>query len=256
MQKGSIILDIKVLQKSPHPSGRIICFNESNHTYYAEDNPNEKFISVTTFINKFFPKFKFDEISFVYAMKNGLDVNEVRQAWIDKREKATELGKKVHLYVKKFLTSSENYAIVFDNEIEKHYFKQVRKAIKTMYYFGMEFECSECILADLNWKIAGTTDLVFRFEDSLHLLDWKTSQKIKTHNQFQKGLTPIKHLDDVNYNKYILQLNLYELLIRNNGYYPWAKQIVKRIIHLSEDKFEFIDVPDMQREIKSMLKFR
>ena len=242
--------------RQPHPLGGIICFNESNHTYYVEDNPNEKFISVTTFIGKFFPKFKFDEISFIYAMKNGLDVGEVRQMWIDKREKAAELGKLVHFFAKKVLTNNEKCAIVDTNNVEKHYFKQVLKVIKTMYYFGMEFECSECVLADLNWKIAGTTDLVFRFEDSLHLLDWKTSQEIKTHNQFQKGLTPISQYENTNFSKYILQLNLYEFIIRNNNYFPWVKQIIKRLIHVKENEFEFIDIPDAQKDIRKMLKVK
>uniref|UniRef100_A0A6M3K5N6 Putative PD-(D/E)XK nuclease superfamily protein n=1 Tax=viral metagenome TaxID=1070528 RepID=A0A6M3K5N6_9ZZZZ len=248
-------MDLKKLRKAHHPSGKIIYFDESHHVYYAEDNSNEKFISVTTFIGKFFPIFKFDEISFSYAMRSGLDVGKVRQAWIDKREKASELGNRVHEAVRIFLTNEKKSAIIL-NETEGRYFKQAKKAIKTMYYFGMELECSECILADLNWKIAGTTDLVFRFQNSLHILDWKSSGEIKTENKFQTALSPIEHLDDTNFAKYALQLNFYRFLIESSGYYPWAREIILRIIHLNENRFEFIDIPNMQREIRMMLKHK
>jgi len=240
--------------KQAHPLGKVICFDEFRHLYYAEDNPNMKFTSATTFIGKFFPRFKFDEISFIYAIKRGLDINQVRQSWIDKREKASELGNRVHEYARYILTENIKYKVVAINEIENAYFKQVRKVIKDLYYFGLELQGSEVILADLNWKIAGMTDIIMRFQNSLHILDLKSSQDIKTSNQFQTPLPPIQHLEDTNLSKYQLQLNLYKYLIENNGYAPWATDVVMRIIHLSEDKYTFIDVPDMGMEIRAMLK--
>jgi len=238
--------------KQIHPSKRIVCFDEFKHIYFMEDKPYIIFTSVTKFINTYFPKFDFNLISLRYAEKNNLDVEEVRQAWKDK----TKLGTKVHNYASFLLTRKQIYATISNSGEEKHYFKQVKQAVKALYFFGLQVECSECILGDPLWKIGGTTDIILRYQDSIHIYDWKTSNEIKTENVYQTALPPIAHLSDTNFNKYSLQLNLYEYIMRNNGYFPWAKQFIKRIIHVTPTTYTFIDVPDLQKEIKNMLKMK
>ena len=72
-------------------------FVEDTHTYYCNGYPVS--ISVTTFIQRYFPKFDFDNISIKYANKHNLDVEDVRANWRKTGMIASTAGTIVHSHI-------------------------------------------------------------------------------------------------------------------------------------------------------------
>ena len=86
------------------------------------------------------------------------------------------------------------------------------------------------------------------------LLDWKQNKEIKKSNPWENARSPISHLEACDWNKYQLQLNLYEYISWREGY--WTEEITgcrKALIHLAEDHFYSMKVEDMQDEIYQMV---
>ena len=80
----------------------------------------------------------------------------------------------------------------------------------------------ELLLWNDEYGIAGTADKVFietvnnvRYVD---VDDYKTNNKIRKSNKFQKLKSPVDRLDDVNYNHYRLQVSLYAWMLEQFGF--------------------------------------
>ena len=86
--------------------------------------------------------------------------------------------------------------------------------------------------------------------------DIKTNKEIKVENKWQKMKDPIKHMDDCNYNHYVIQMSTYAWMLEQFGYkcigtrFTWRdideNGTVKRLA-------PYIFKPAM-KEVKSILK--
>jgi hypothetical protein len=104
--------------------------------------------------------------------------------------------------------------------------------------------------------IAGTVDLLARSrkDGSILILDWKTNKSIDRENRWKKfGLDPIRHVPDLNYWHYSLQLSLYQYLLAFGKYVPEGSKFKRAIIHLTETGHDIIQLPDLTSEIKDMV---
>ncbi len=108
-------------------------------------------------------------------------------------------------------------------------------------------------------KIAGSVDMLFENKDgTLEMYDWKRCKKIDKTNKWAKAKTKcISHLDDCNYNHYLLQLNTYKFLIEKN----YGKKITKMYIltvHPNNENENYIriEVPDLSKDIQNLMKLR
>ena len=238
--------------KATHPSGRIIIFDEKTHRYYMEDEPDKSLISVTSFVRGFFPKFDAKKVSVNYARKHNLNATDLRDEWKEKGLTSSSFGKRCHELANRIINRKRGLNPI--DKKEKVYFKGIKKALKDLYTRGYNVIGSEVIIASPKFGIAGTVDLlVIGNSLTIDIIDWKTNIEIKKYNEFSTALEPISHLDNCNFNLYSLQLNLYEFILREENYYPWA-DYDKLIFHVIGRDVDYIHVGDMRNEIIDMIE--
>ena len=111
---------------------------------------------------------------------------------------------------------------------------------------------TEWSVYDENKRISGNIDLTLTNNaGDIIICDWKRSKEIKKGNLYQKGLKIFSHLDDCNYNHYCIQLNVYRQLLETN----YEKKVVGMflvILHPNYEKYLFIPVPKLQKEIDDL----
>jgi hypothetical protein len=120
---------------------------------------------------------------------------------------------------------------------------------------------TEWRIFDEDIKICGTIDMVYLSEDgTLRLHDWKASKEIKTNEpvaNFRRfATTPcLRHIPDLNYWHYVLQLNSYKYLLESKYGYKVSSMALVRI-HESAHNYELLEVPVIAGEMLAMAQLR
>jgi len=241
------------LKKYAHdPKGNKITFESSWHAYWVN---GEKYVSATTLLKDFFPKFDREGISERYAAKHGLTQQEVLAKWDAKGKAARDFGNLVHDYVdRKFRGLKIPTAL---DEKQTKYFKSIEDCISIL-EDKYEILETEKIIFSTTHKISGTVDLVMRCKSKgdIVIADWKTCEEISMYNQWQKGLQHLDHLTDCNYVHYALQLNLYKRMLQVENYYPKAHDIRMGILHVNAIETKPYKINDMPEEIDGIVNGR
>lgn len=110
----------------------------------------------------------------------------------------------------------------------------------------------EKVIADHDYQIAGQVDAAF-FDVStteIILVDFKTDQKIEKTNFFNKMKYPLDLLDDCNFSKYTIQLNMYRYIIEKHTKVRIDRMYIQWIDY-DNKKSELIEVP--RYEINKLL---
>jgi len=236
-----------------HPSGKIIRLDEKTHRYFIKNNPC-KFTSVTKLLNGFFPKFEREKVAKKYAEKHSLNWKDVAENWSKLGKESAKRGKKYHkfaehIYENYIIGNYEDTEYGFGNDIIE---RRMEKLLLKLYckYFPIK---PESIIGSLDLGIAGSVDLIFYSSKELMIADWKFVREIKKDNEWRSALPPIEYLDDCNYSKYCLQLNLYSYIIRKEKYFPNCTNHIMKIFHVTENDIIPIEVPDLQKDTKKLL---
>jgi ATP-dependent exoDNAse (exonuclease V) beta subunit len=240
--------------KNPH--GIEILFEEESHKYTSIINGKEiNYISGTTFIGNFFPKFDpTGEITKKCAQKRGITVESLKAQWKEKSDNSCKFGTKIHETCEDILLNNALRNEPF-NERERLSMEVAKKAASKI----LE-KCSilgiEKIIFDETLKIAGTMDLFVKSkkDGKLWIIDWKTNEKIETENIYNNyGLYPIKHIPSTNYGHYDMQLNLYEFILKKVGYVDKCENIGKCLIHITDKGSKTYLIDTHQKEISDMI---
>lgn len=230
-----------------HPSGSRLFFADHNHLYKTDDSRVVSFISVTTLINRFFPKFDFNQKSADYAKKHGLVLKDVRDDWSEKGRTGREIGNICHNYADTLITKHKN-------TIGSPRFIYIKKKVRELMKTFKEIR-SEYMIANMNLAIAGTVDIVAQSpKNTILIADWKTNKSIDMYSPWGNALYPIEHIGDTNYWKYALQLNIYKFILKSEWYFPKHKKYIMRMYHVKEDGLVEYKIPDLSKEVKAMLK--
>lgn len=196
-----------------------ICFNDENHLYFDINNPDDKFISVTTLIHSFAQEFdknfwsaykaleklipktswtiekksllntqKFDKsILDLYNISEN-DFNKIQQeildSWDEENRKSCERGTKIH------------------SELENSFYNQPKDISLQKFGIGGKFECKKDysdldleygvypeyliyrISDDNILKLAGQVDLIVKSGNEISIIDHKTNKKIEQKSFF------------------------------------------------------------------------
>lgn len=239
------------IRKVKHPSGREIIYDDDAHTYTSGDM---QFTSVTTVLGEYFPKFDADKVAFFVARKRGVDKKVVLAEWDKTRDDACEYGTAVHWYLESKirglpLPKAENLKQSRALHVVDQNWEEILK-------LGKPHE-AEKIVASFEHGISGTIDcLAFTDQGGGVLIDWKTNKKIEKRSKYsKKGYPPIRHLNDANFTKYSLQLNLYKYIIETEGYIDTTIEHMY-LVHVKPRSVQVYEIPDMQEDIKKILKYR
>lgn len=200
-----------------------IAFRESDHKYFDLDNPQRKFVSVTTLIHSFTQPFnkefwsaykaleqllpadvwkiekksllnskKFDPILLETYSITELDFNKAQQgildAWDEENRKSCERGTRIHA------------------ELENSFYKKGSNIDLRKYQIGGTFECKKdytnldiengvypeylihYISKDGKFAIAGQIDLLVKKGNHIIIGDWKTNKEIKLKGYFDPSV--------------------------------------------------------------------
>lgn len=242
--------------------GSTLIFTEHDHKYVIQNSPSVM-VSSTGFIHHYFPEFDADTVSMKVAKKNNPNLNQseldnfargLRSNWKANADQACAFGTKIHETCEDFL-GNQPYRNMAMTQKELNV---MNLGINKCHELLTRYELidQEMMVFSEKYNLCGTIDLLMRDKVTgvVWILDWKTNKEIKTFNNWQKGLDPIKHLQDCNFNHYSLQLNLYQRILADEGYFPEGTVYNRAIIHLHEElgTREML-IPDMQTEMTALL---
>lgn len=239
-------------KQATNPRGVTVRFYEKEHEYKVG---RKKLISATTMLGEFFPKFDADNIAFFVARREGRTKEEVLAEWDKKRDDACDFGNAVHLFAENRLTGRACPKPQTDRE--KDAFRLVSDFCDKLLDEYDIVEAEKIVFTEEH-GISGTIDLVIRHKKTkkISLLDWKTNKKIEKKNGYSKpAYPPIEHLNDANFTKYSLQLNLYKNIMESEGYVDGEiDELI--LLHIRPKTTKAYYVEDMQKEIEEILSYR
>ena len=182
-------------------------FDAQNHSYEVR---GKSLTSVSKTIHKYVEEVDFDKIAGFIAKKRGVTKQEVLDEWETKKVTSCNLGTLVHAFGenyykgKKPMNGFEEAIVKFWDNIPKH--------IKPFLFEIKMF--SETL------GIAGTADIILynTLTGKFILCDYKTNEDLFKNFKGKTLLKPFDNLLDSSYNKYQLQLSLYQLLFEQCGF--------------------------------------
>ena len=179
-------------------AGKKVKFDPVEHKYSID---GVELTSVTGFIKKFFEDFDRDRWARYVADRDGRMMEEVLKEWQERRD----YGKKIHKLIEDHI----------NGEQLEEYPNEVFEAIKLLQAIPNAKINSEIKVHSEDWMIAGIIDAVIETPEGIILIDWKTTRNLRMGNSYRQAKDPISHLDDCNYNKFLLQLNMYRALFEH-----------------------------------------
>lgn len=242
--------------KAKHPKGYEIEFFEDSHKYISEIDGHEiNYVSGTQFLHKFFRPFDPDgEIAKRCAAKEGITVEQIKDRWARSGKEASTLGTKIHECCEDIELGRKELRNTPANMKEQKMMKHAVDIAKK-FYAGLDILGVEKIVFSPSLQIAGTIDLFARSkkDGTYVIIDHKTNKSIELEDKWNKfALAPIEHLHDINGVIYGLQLNLYEYILKREGYVPKDSKFKLFLNHITEDGAKIIPLPDYQMEIRDM----
>ena len=186
-----------------------IKFDEASHSYTVKG----KNLKPVSYVLKDFQE-PFDEqkMAFLVAKKKGISIQEVLDDWHKKRDDSCALGTKVHLF-------AENYIKTREGEPTNGQEKAMKTYLDKIPYYVVPL-CTELQMYSEKWNIAGTADLMFydTKNDKILIRDWKSNKDLFKNYKGKRLLAPFDDLEDSPFNKYQLQLSLYQILFEQTGF--------------------------------------
>ena len=230
-----------------------IKFIEKTHKYIVDGKSD--YISATTLIHKYFPKF--DAFKVINKMrvsgnkeleKGGkyyeMTDKQILDFWKSNGEKSSEKGTNIHSEIEHFY--NEN---IFPKNQSKEFihFLEFNESIKNKL---TPYRTEWSIFSD-NPKIAGQLDILFKINNTNNfaLYDWKCIKALNYSNTYEKGLEIFDHLDHCNYNHYSIQLGIYKKILKD--YYDINITEMKLLI-LNEESYILIDINNLVKEVNNL----
>lgn len=253
----------------------MITYKDLPHTYESSTN---NYTSATTLLKSFEPDKDWVAIATKYAKKyntaqkklTGInpktDAEYWRVEWDKKADKACVRGTAYHLEQelniinKKVLTVGSSQIPVIPSLLDSN---EEKKSLDTLVLDDGVYP--ELIVWNNELLIAGQADQVIIHKGFIHLIDYKTSEKIdhSAYVRYDGSYDTFKDpIDDIEYckaNQYYLQLNMYAYMIKlHNPGLKIGRMVMRHIRFDENDKVldhQDWDAPLMQKEIKKIFKY-
>ena len=220
-----------MMYKELHNQYGHIYYEDGRHVYVDTNNGNI-LTSVTTLLKQY--QTPFDTEYWTKKMVDnpkkpkywGMTQQEIKDLWNKIRILGVTSGSIVHEYLetrwynKEFPINYSAYEYLDDLNTEDFsiFHTKVKKLIGFADKFIEDHKHVIPIRPELivgNEKLAGQIDF-FGYDtekDDYIIFDYKTDKKIDFKNEYQNFKSPLTHLDDCEFNKYSLQVNLYRKLL-------------------------------------------
>ena len=190
-------------------------FDAQKHSYEVRGKP---LTSVSKTISKFVEKVDFDKIAGFIAKKRGITKAEVLAEWNAKKVASCNQGTSVHIFGENYFKGKEP-TNGFEQAIVK-FWDNIPDYIEPFLFELQMF--SETL------GIAGTSDIILfnRKTGKFIIADYKTNEDLFKNYKGKTLLEPFEDLLDSPYNKYQLQLSMYQLLFEQCGFEVESRRII------------------------------
>lgn len=219
------------------------------HRYFLDDGT--ELCSVSKLIGRYKQTFNESFMAKRVADRDGLDKEDVIEAWHEKRDRSVDIGTRVHEYIHATI-SGDFVSATYDDDIELY--------IAAFEKFRIDHPFttigSEMIIGAPKLLLAGTLDALLMMSDGrVWLIDWKTNEKITRYGVASKMRKPVTRLRDCNWIHYTLQSTAYTTMLEGNyGYGDLDKRIGRALVHLLPDGNYVIYYPRfLETEFTKML---
>lgn len=204
-----------------------IYFKEEGHVYQSVGDENIDWLSVTSFIGMFKPKFDAKAVAKKSAKNKkskwyGMTPEEIINAWDSESERAIKLGNWYHTQREKDLLEFKTI------ERDGCEIPIIKPHVEDGLKYASDQKLSEGLYPEhlvylKSVGLCGQADLVEVVDGTLNITDYKTNKEIKEkgftnwEGITQKMYHPVSHLDDCNLNHYNLQLSIYAYIIKKHN---------------------------------------
>lgn len=224
----------------------MISFDPEQHKY-TNTETNETYISATTVLGLYKPKFDAKKHAERISKRDGVPVETILETWEAIAKKATDKGSLVHKMLEDYTLTQkrdERLPWLFD-EFDRLVGQTVEK------YMIVH---AEKLLWSHDYKVAGTADLIFDQGNYFSVGDFKTNKAFKYESKYNEYLsTPLDHLAVCEFNSYALQLSLYAYM-----YEMLTGKKCKRlfVLYLRADRksFDVIHLNYLKAEVQQLLE--
>jgi hypothetical protein len=246
--------------KNPMQREARIHFDEVAHAYTVDGLTVPR--SATGLLHKYVRDF--DAQAAIEAMKGGawwedkqaefmqdgvlMSDAAIASTWAFRGEVARARGTLLHFHAESYLNGREI------EEPHSAEFQQFLLIYDAIIRDKMEVYRTEVNIFHCGLRCAGQPDCLCRDADGrLIIWDWKRSAAIKTDSPQQMQL-PLEHLADCNFNKYILQLNLYRYILESE-YGLAVSKMYLGVVHPSRLLPQVLEVPRLEAEIAELVEY-
>lgn len=249
-------------QINKHPRDENVMLSLDTHQYKV-NGVTRGWKSVSKFVNSFFQPFKGRDVALKMIQRQDFSSNpkyekyqsfcfnqegyllpqrDIIEAivlnWREQGKRTSELGTQLHNKIEDYYNNRYND----DDSIEYNFFLEFDSFCN---FFGLKPFRTEWSVYGDDEMICGTIDMVYLNPESGNyvLVDWK---RVKTIDKvgYSKGLEPFNHLQDCNFNKYSLQLNMYKYILEK--YYDMTIEAMNLVVlHPDNDCMISYDVPNL-----------
>ena len=215
--------------------------------------PKTRDIGANTFVSKFFdPPFDIEEFIGNMAKEKGIPFTQAEEEWQRSNLDKTHIGRYAHMLADDAVNgrppSKEG-----ENPKEVAIYTSIYDYVRELVSDATDVE-SEVSLHASSATVGGKFDLLMKKNGVWTLVDWKTAgEDLNDIPNGKVGLDDLtKNINNNAYNKYALQLNVYEWAAKDSGKIPKDAVVSKELHQFQylEDgkpvKITVIKVPDLQ----------
>jgi ATP-dependent exoDNAse (exonuclease V) beta subunit len=213
-----------------HPrTGEKIRFTETDHRY--TDESGREYTSVTTLVHRAFPEFDAEATAAQTAKKTGRQAKDLIAEWEANRETAARTGTRLHENCENQILGRLERLHSPEDEDEKNRFCQAWGMAESIQARKYDLIQPETIVFSPRFWVAGSVDLWMRKQNNYVIGDWKVVKELrKTAFSAQTGVSfASAHLPDCNYYHYALQLSIYDIIARAEGYCPFTATVAHEL---------------------------
>lgn len=221
-----------------------LVFEEKYHRYSIKTKRGIRYLpSVSSIVDSFVPPFDEDKMVILSAKKQNTTPDELKRTWRQINRDACELGTKTHRFMEKFTglqspsTPQEKAGISYIKSLWGKYeitFRELRAYSKKYLYAGT---------MDLPLRQVGTTKYVID--------DYKTNGDL--FKAYDYLFPPFETMEASPYNKYQIQLSLYQIMLEEAG----INIVDRRLVYLKPTgDFKIFSLLDLTTDLRAYLKTR
>lgn len=219
---------------------KCVVFDTEYHTYHLN---GKRLTSLSKFIKHYKNDFDADKMAEKTAKKLGITKEQVLNNWKNKADLSRKTGNVIHSALENYVLTKQ---FTENNEFSK---------LNTLNSFINDlFETNRLVPLETEFIVynefyAHQIDLIAKdLDDNIFIFDLKTNDEISSNSYGKNMKNELYYLEDSTLIEYYLILNIDKILLKDykvKGMY---------LIHLKNDDYEFIKVPELDEKQLTIVK--